>query len=122
MADNSGQAAESKARQFLSDQGLMWLHSNFRCKRGELDLVMLDGQSLVFIEVRARSNGRFASASQSVDWRKQKRLTLAAGVFLKQFPQHQCRPCRFDVIAYDGNPQDWGQPRWIRQAFEPAII
>lgn len=85
--------------------------SNVLCKRGELDLVMRDGDTLVFVEVRFRASARFGGAAASVDPRKQARLTAAAAYYLQRHPINL--PCRFDVIAIDGT----GAIQWIRHAF-----
>lgn len=78
----------------------------------------LDGEQLVFVEVRGRGNPRYAGAAASVDRRKQRRLLLAASAFLQRHPQWARRPCRFDVIAFE--PRQSGpdpEPMWIRAAF-----
>lgn len=116
----TGAKAEQCARAFLEARGLSTVTKNFRCRYGELDLVMLDSRILVFVEVRKRTNARFASGAHSVDWRKQRRLMTTAKIFLKQHPNFRHLPSRFDVIAYDGEPSAARDPRWIRQAFVPT--
>lgn len=106
-----GDTKERQARDYLEQQGLQHIASNVRCKRGELDLVMRDGDTLVFIEVRFRASGRFGGAAASVDWRKQARLGAAAAYYLQRHPA--TLPCRFDVVAIDGA----GTFTWIRHAF-----
>jgi len=107
-----GQAAESRAEAFLKTQGLTLVARNWRCRFGEIDLVMQDGATLVFVEVRLRSRSDFGSAAASVTPAKQKKLLAAARQYLsalKTLP-----PCRFDVIALDSNVA----PQWIRNAFD----
>ncbi len=106
-----GDHQERQARSHLEREGLRFVASNVRCKRGELDLVMRDGDTLVFIEVRYRASARFGGAAASVDPRKQTRLITAAAHYLQRHPTEL--PCRFDVIAIDGT----GAIQWIRHAF-----
>ena len=110
-----GQRSERQAERFLVQQGLRTLARNWHCRHGELDLVMLDGEALVFVEVRMRSPRGFGGGIESVDQRKQLRLTRAAALFLADRPEWQERPCRFDVLAIDG---PGGVEHWLRDAFE----
>lgn len=111
----SGQAAETLACSHLQEAGLTLLLRNFKCARGEIDLVMDDGGTVVFIEVRYRRSGAFGTAAETVDTRKQSRLTAAAQYYLLQ--RRQDVPCRFDVVAITGV----SPPRidWLRDAFRP---
>lgn len=107
-----GQSAESRAVAFLRSHGLELVARNWRCRRGEIDLVMREGATLVFVEVRLRSRSDFGGAAASVTPAKQKRLLAAARQYLatlKTLPL-----CRFDVVAFDGS----GALEWIRNAFE----
>jgi len=107
-----GQAAESRAETFLETHGLKLLVRNWRCRFGEIDLVMQDGPTLVFVEVRLRSRSDFGGAAASVTSSKQKKLLAAARQYLgtlKTLP-----PCRFDVVALTGN----APPDWIKNAFD----
>lgn len=112
----AGDAAEQAAADFLEAQGLHLVARNYRCLRGELDLIAEQGEALVFVEVRLRSRGDFGGGLASVDWRKQQRLIAAAQHFLQQHPRMADRPCRFDVIAL-GPGRDTA-PAWIRNAFD----
>lgn len=114
----AGQAAEDHALEHLRGQGLRLLARNWRCKGGELDLVMLDADTVVFVEVRYRLHAGFGGALGSIDGRKQKRLTLAANLFLQSEPRWAQKPCRFDVVALQGQGHA-GQPlQWLKNAFE----
>jgi len=87
---------------------------------GELDLVCLDGATLVIVEVRARSASRFAGATESVDGRKRQKLVRATRHLLMTHPQWTDYPVRFDVFAVndiDTNPSI----RWIKNAFEASV-
>ena len=107
-----GQSAEARAEAFLQTRGLKLLARNWRCRFGEIDLVMQDGATLVFVEVRLRSRSDFGGAAASVTPAKQKKLLAAARQYLatlKTLP-----PCRFDVVALSGN----ATPDWIKNAFD----
>lgn len=115
-AADLGARAEAAALQLLERSGLKLVARNYRCRGGELDLVLLDGATLVIAEVRARSRSRFASAAESIDGRKQARIAVAAQMFVATHPQHAQRPLRFDVVAFD----EGQSPNWIRAAFDGA--
>lgn len=111
-AANSGVAAEEIAARYLSRRGLKVLSRNFRVRGGEIDLICEDGRTLVFVEVRLRSNNNFGGAAASITPRKQQRLILAARHWLSQHGDSQCR---FDCIVMDA-PQE-SRIEWIRNAF-----
>lgn len=114
----SGQAAEQQALDYLQEQGLTLLQRNWMCKGGELDLVMVDGDTVVFVEVRYRRHAQWGGALESIDARKRSRLILAAQQFLQTESLWQDSPCRFDVVALEGNAR-LGQPvQWLTNAFE----
>ena len=100
-----GQGGEDEALKFLLRQGLVLQERNFRCKGGEIDLIMKDRDTLVFIEVRKRAASRFGGAADSVTTAKQRRLIFAAQVFLSRYKMPP--PCRFDVVAIDGSEINW---------------
>ena len=102
-----GQAAEDRALSYLQQRGLTLVERNFRCKGGEIDLVMQERNTLVFTEVRKRTDHRYGGAAASVTARKQARLIIAAQVFLQRYKAPPA--CRFDVIAIDGEQMDWLQ-------------
>ena len=113
-----GQSSEQLACQHLQHQGLRLLTQNWHCRQGELDLVMLDGDTVVFVEVRYRRHAAWGGAVESVDARKRARLAAAAQHFLLQESRWAKHPCRFDVVAI--SPDDHSHPRldWIQNAFE----
>lgn len=108
-----GRRAENKALRFLSARGLHLIERNFNTRHGELDLILLDRETIVFVEVRTRGRTAFSSAVQSVDGKKQRKLMLAASLWLARHPQYSQRTCRFDVLGIDAS----GQPDWCRDAF-----
>ena len=108
-----GKDAEIHAERWLVRAGLRLVARNYRCRGGEIDLIMRDGHQLVFVEVRLRRDRRFGGALASIDYRKQRRLTLAATHFLQRHPWEG--PCRFDVV---GLSEPNGEPQWVKHAFE----
>ena len=115
----SGQTAESLARKHLEQNGLRLVAHNWRCKRGELDLIMLDGKVLVFVEVRFRKHAGWGGALESVDIRKRGKLIIAAQQFLQSEQRWSNSPCRFDVVAIEpGKQPDSLQLNWLKSAFE----
>jgi putative endonuclease len=109
-----GELAEVLAEQFLTRKGLKLVQRNYRCRGGEIDLIMKDGSGMVFVEVRLRTNKAFAGAAESVAGRKQQRVILAAQHYLSALASTP--PCRFDVIAMDA--LDVARIEWIRDAFQ----
>ena len=111
-----GDAVETAALGFLQQHGLHLLARNAQARGGELDLVMRDGGTLVFVEVRYRASAAFGGGAASVDAGKRRKLVHAARVFLARHPQHADAPCRFDVIDASGDP---AAPRlqWLHDAF-----
>ncbi|MBC2657961.1 YraN family protein [Pseudomonas sp. MSSRFD41] len=114
----SGRDAESLALRHLQQQGLRLVAQNWLCKRGELDLVMLDGDTVVFVEVRYRQHAQWGGALGSIDGRKRQKLILAAQFFLQSESRWSSHPCRFDVVAIDGTPGPQAQLNWLRNAFD----
>ena len=112
---STGAACEDFALAHLAGAGLRLAARNWRCRFGELDLVMRDGEIVVFVEVRYRANRGFGGGAASVDAGKRRKLVHAARVFLARHPQHADAPCRFDVIDASGAP---AAPRidWLRDA------
>lgn len=113
----SGQRAEETACQYLEQRGLRLVERNYRGPRGEIDIIMRDRQTTVFVEVRLRSNRRFGSGAESVDRRKQDKLLATAALYLQQHPQAAKTACRFDVVSLcDEGGQ--GDVEWIADAFQ----
>ena len=110
-----GERAEEHAEAYLQQQGLTTCAKNYRCKLGEIDLIMLDGGTLVFVEVRLRTNRLFLSATESVTLAKQQKIIRTAQRFLQERNLSDKYACRFDVIAF--NSSESGSPEWIRDAF-----
>lgn len=115
-----GRRTEQLALDHLLRNGLKLLERNFSCRHGEIDLVMLDGMTVVFVEVRFRKFSRFATAAASVDVHKQRRLWRTGGCYLRRHPRHHDAPVRFDVVAFDGPDQHDFALQWLRDAFRPG--
>ena len=123
MADNgggpshliAGQRAEDSALVYLQDRGLCLLERNYRCRWGEIDLIMEDGSRLVFVEVRYRAGDRFGGALESVNSRKRARLVAAASHYL--VAKRIDRPARFDVVALSP-ARERLEVKWVKDAFQ----
>ncbi len=100
-----GQAAEARALRYLQQQGMQLVERNFICRYGEIDLIMREQQTLVFVEVRQRSSMQFGGAAASVTAAKQARLWRTAEVFLRRYATPP--GCRFDLIAIQGGDLSW---------------
>lgn len=108
-----GAQAEHLAAHYLQQHGLKLLQTNYRCRFGEIDLIMQDGDTHIFVEVRLRSSAVFGGAAASIDARKQAKLLKTAQFYLSAF--RRIPPCRFDaVLMQSTDPQ---QIEWIKSAF-----
>jgi putative endonuclease len=113
----TGRRGEDAALRWLLEQGLHLRERNFRCRRGEIDLVMQDRDCIVFVEVRYRSDWRYGTPAETVDARKRRRLLIAAQYYLQSHPDACGAPARFDVIALGpGDPEPCIE--WISNAFD----
>ena len=112
FAQRQGQAAEEQALAHLRQQGLTLVARNVRYRAGEIDLIMRDGQMMLFIEVRFRQPSHFGGAALTVTFAKQQRLRRAAALWLMQHSLMDRAACRFDVVAISP-----GQLDWIKNAF-----
>jgi len=106
----SGPQAEQAAAAYLIRHGLVLVEKNYRCRFGEIDLIMRAGATLVFVEVRSRRSPVFGGAAASIDIHKQHKLIAAAQHYLAQLGKTP--PCRFDALLFDG-----GAIEWIPNAF-----
>ena len=108
---NNGAQAEQQAARYLQQQGLKPVAQNYRSRFGEIDLIMQDGATLVFVEVRLRRSANFGGAAASIDAHKQQRLIRTAQQYLAGLAH--IPPCRFDAVLMD----DSGV-QWLRNAFD----
>jgi putative endonuclease len=100
-----GRVWENAAMAYLQRHGLVLVEANFRCKLGEIDLIMREGSTLVFVEVRQRAAGAQVGAAASIGPSKVRRIVRAAQVYLQRCARMP--PCRIDVIAIDGERIEW---------------
>lgn len=111
-----GAAHEDRALERLNQAGLIPLARNLRCRAGEIDLVMREGDELVFIEVRARTDRRYGGAAASVSHDKRARLARSAALLIPDLVRRhwggRYPRVRFDVVAFDGD-----EMTWLRAAF-----
>ncbi len=100
-----GRHAEDRALAWLQSQGLQLVERNVRSRRGEIDLIMRDGATLVFVEVRQRRSSAYGGAAASIGARKQARLWHAAELYLQR--HGRAVACRFDAICIEGQTLHW---------------
>ena len=113
-----GRRGEDAAARHLESHGLKLLERSYRCRGGEIDLVMLEGTTLVLVEVRLRTSGGFGGAAASVGPLKQRRFILAARHLMMTRPAYRKLQTRFDVVALEAGAQRGElQVDWIRDAF-----
>lgn len=112
----SGHESEELALAHLKRAGLKLVARNYRCKAGEIDLVMLDRDVLAIIEVRYRATSGFGGAAASVAWRKQRRIATAAKHLLLTRADLRRHPARFDVVAVSSGSHA-SEIEWIKDAF-----
>ncbi len=101
----AGRLAEDRALDYLLREGLVLIERNARSRRGEIDLVMRDGATLVFVEVRQRRSDRFGGAAASIDAAKRARLWRSAEYYLLRYAKLPA--CRFDAICIEGESLRW---------------
>lgn len=100
-----GQLGEQQALAYLRKQGLSLVETNFNCKAGEIDLIMRERDTLVFVEVRKRDGTVPGAAAESITPAKKRRVIRAAQLYLSQFPRMPA--CRIDVVTIDGEALEW---------------
>lgn len=116
----AGAACELQARRLLEEAGLAFEAANVRYRSGEIDLIMRDRQTWIFVEVRYRRNALFGGAAASVTRRKQQKLLRAAALWLReQGTSLDSVDCRFDVVAITGSEIDWLPNAFTAELFPP---
>jgi len=110
-----GDRYEEEAIAFLSQKGLTLVARNYQCKLGEIDLITMDGDTIIFVEVRFRKSSSFGGAAVSVTRAKQRKISLAALHYL-QSKKSDNAPCRFDVLAFGET-----DIQWIQDAFHSPL-
>ena len=116
-ANQYGKIAEEFAANYLIRQGLKLIARNFHCRFGEIDLIGLEQDTLIFTEVRYRKNEKHLAVVETIDQRKCRKLIITSKYFLNKHRTYQSHQCRFDVIAITG---DINKPviEWIKNAFQ----
>ena len=112
----TGSRLEDCAVEFLQKAGITVLHRNFKCKFGEIDLIVRDNATLVFVEVRYRKNAAYGDAAESVAFDKQQKIIHTAQFYLQTRNWASKLACRFDVIAMSKS-EDAPEINWIKDAF-----
>ncbi len=112
-----GKRAEMLAEQFLNKNNLATLKRNYLCRLGEIDLIMMDNDEVVFVEVRARQKSEFGSAAETVDQNKQRKIIASAKLFLLEHPNLNKHMCRFDVFEFNNFNDSNHEHVWIKDAF-----
>ena len=115
-----GEDAELASFHYLKTQGLKLIETNFQCRHGEIDIIMLDKKTLVFVEVRFRKNDHFGGGLESITTSKQNKLRKTAELYLQKHSQYE--NARFDVVSMSKNNQNNSQTQpytfdWIVNAF-----
>lgn len=116
-----GKNAENHARLYLQENGLTYVESNYRCRYGEIDLIMRDKTTTVFVEVRYRKNTSFGSGAETVDYKKQRKILATASHYLQSHRTSTQHGCRIDVISItSSNPQSSESLKihWIPDAIQ----
>jgi putative endonuclease len=114
--ERDGTAAERRAAAFLERAGLSLLARNYRSPFGEIDLIMQQDRTLVFVEVRFRGRSDYGTPAETVDRRKQSRLRATAEHYLQRDRRASKQPCRFDIVAVTASA-DGDRVEWLRNAF-----
>jgi putative endonuclease len=112
----NGHAAETAACHHLETQGLRLIERNYRSPFGEIDLIMQDGEALVFVEVRQRRSAAYGTPAETVGARKQSKLRATAEHYLQRHPHQSQNPCRFDIVAITDD-RSAANIEWLRDAF-----
>ena len=112
----AGEEAETVARRYLEREGLSLIATNYRCRHGELDLVMHENGQIVFAEIRYRQSARIVTPIDTVDRKKRGRIAAAAKHFLQRNRNYGDNSIRFDVLGITGS-LDKPRIEWIRNAF-----
>lgn len=120
MTRSAGKGAryESQAAHYLGKQGLVLLQQNFRCRFGEIDLIMQDQDCICFIEVKFRKSLGFDGAIAAIPPSKQRKIIHTARFFIARQPQLADSAFRFDAFLIQQQADGSKQIEWIKSAFE----
>ncbi|HAZ7574509.1 YraN family protein [Legionella sp. PATHC032] len=115
MTREKGKLAEQLALNYLKENGLELVIQNYRCRLGEIDLIMREGHYLVFIEVRSRSNRSFGGGIASITYEKKQKIIKTTSHYMIKYRIQDKFPIRFDVISIDGTSN---KITWLKNAFD----
>jgi putative endonuclease len=115
-----GQWGEEKAADYLRGEGYVVRHRDWKFGHRDLDLVAMDGMTLVFVEVKTRRNNDFSEPEQAVDWRKMRNLAIAANAYVKMYRLDF--DIRFDIVSVVGTSYDASEVHHIKDAFVPPAF
>jgi len=112
-----GKITEQLAAKYLTEQGLIFKACNFHNRRGELDLIMTEANTWVFVEVKYRKSTGFGGAVAAVSVDKQQKIRQCAAYYLQKSGLNEYNtPCRFDVVTLEGNITN-PEITWLKNAF-----
>ncbi|WP_106225894.1 YraN family protein [Legionella pneumophila] len=115
MTQEKGKFAEQLALNYLKEHGLELVIQNYRCRLGEIDLIMREGAYLVFIEVRSRSNSSFGGGLASITYEKKQKIIKTTSHYMIKYRIQDKFPIRFDVVSIDGISN---KITWLKNAFD----
>jgi len=116
-AETAGKIAEDIAAEYLRKQGLDIIKRNFHSRFGEIDLITIDQDILVFVEVRYRKNEHYLAAIETIDQNKCRKLIMTSEYFLSKHNTYKSHQCRYDVITLTGD-LNRAVIEWIKNAFQ----
>jgi putative endonuclease len=114
ITQEKGRLAEEKALAYLIQQGFKLVMQNYRCRLGEIDLIMCDRDYLVFIEVRARVSTNFGGGVASITYAKRQKIIKSALHYMMMHKKQSKMAMRFDVVSIDGKS---AAITWLKDAF-----
>lgn len=117
-SSQKGKAWEEHAKEYLEKSGLKCLAKNYHCRFGEIDLIMVEQDTIVFVEVKFRQSKAFGGAISTISTKKQQKITKTAALYLQQQGLNAYNTsCRFDVVAIQGNNNIIQEINWLKNAF-----
>ena len=120
ISQDRGHWAEDLAKKYLMSAGTKFVLQNYRCRRGEIDIIVSDNDTLVFVEVRYRSQDTHGSALESIDKKKQRKIIATANHYLQSNKPGKDLACRFDAVVISGE-QGSHCIEWVRDAFDATF-
>lgn len=113
-----GSNAEGIAAEYLKKQGLILIASNYHSRMGEVDLIMQEDETVVFVEVRYRTSKKYGEAVETITYTKQNKIIKTAERFLQEKKWNERYPCRFDVVTIEPSHGEGTSINWLKNAFQ----